>query len=291
MKKLMFVLAASAAMLSFAEENKEAVPEAEKQSAPIVWGFGNYGIYSGYQLYGSLLNPEPTLQGYFECNVNLPFAIGPFDDLGYFGAGIWSNTDLTGRRSSSYRRAFNENDPNVHYDKTFWFDDNKTWGLEWRTYFVWYYYPHTRRPYTATTVDWDNSFALLNPYVIPFLDVIYEFHENDAMLYQFGLKRTFEVCDDLTVTPQVVGVIRDHRYNWCFATDGFQEFHNGGWATMRFQLDANYQITSWLGVFAKVAFCTTVDGSLRDASDHSSRADYGKYKDFVWGGCGLSINF
>jgi len=55
MKKLMMAALAAAAMTAFAED--------EETEAPIFWGFGNYGLYSGYQLYGSLVNPEPTLQG------------------------------------------------------------------------------------------------------------------------------------------------------------------------------------------------------------------------------------
>ena len=147
MKKLMFALAASAAMLSYADDAKDASKELEKESAPIFWGFGNYGIYSGYQLYGSLLNNEPTLQGYFEGNANLSW---DDLDLGYLGLGIWSNTDLTRRRSGSFGNchtdivgepgigdAFNEWDFNIHWGRTFWFDDEQTVGLTYRMSFVW----------------------------------------------------------------------------------------------------------------------------------------------------------
>ena len=76
-------------------------------------------------------------------NVNLPFAAGPLDDLGYFGFGYWCNSDLTGRRNAVYRRAFNENDPNVHWSKTFWFDEERSWGLAYYTTFVWYCFTRT----------------------------------------------------------------------------------------------------------------------------------------------------
>ena len=114
MKKLMFALVATAAICSYAEEAKTEAKDAaknaaaeleEQEDAPLFWGFGNYGILSGYQLYGSLLNNEPTLQGYLEGNMNLSW--DDFD-LGYFGLGIWSNTDLTPRRNESLGGAFNE---------------------------------------------------------------------------------------------------------------------------------------------------------------------------------------
>ncbi|MBR4476002.1 MAG: hypothetical protein IKO87_00475, partial [Kiritimatiellae bacterium] len=142
------------------------VAEAAPASEPVdtlFWGFGNYGVYSGYQLYGSLVNSEPTLQGYIEGNMNLNW-----DDtnLGYVGIGIWSNTDLTDKRRDSYGKAFNEWDYNIHWGKTFWFDDDQTIGLDYRTSIVWYYYPHRRhngintprgdRRSTSTTMDWNH---------------------------------------------------------------------------------------------------------------------------------------
>ena len=200
MKKLMFALAATAAMLSYAEETKEL----EQQEAPIFWGFGNSGIYSGYQLYGSLLNSEPVWQTYLEGNMNL---LAKDLDLGYLGIGIWSNSDMTDRRRScNLGRMWNEWDFNVHWGRTFWIDDDKTWGLDYRTSVIWYYYPHrmwqkhpdnTRIHHgkTNTTMDWNHSFALKNPYVVPFIDVVHEYHESDGNLLQFGLKKTVAATD------------------------------------------------------------------------------------------------
>ena len=98
----------------------------------------------------------------------------------------------------SYGKAFNEWDYNVHYGKTFWFDDNDTWGLDYRASVVWYYYPHGRGhdhnthgkshfQYghdTMTTMDFNHSLALLNPYLVPFVDFVHEYHENNADLIQ-----------------------------------------------------------------------------------------------------------
>ena len=299
MKKLLLTAAVAAAGFAFAEEaakatnsEAESAPQIEEKDDPLFWGFGNYGIYSGYQLYGSLLNSEPTLQGYLEGNINLSIKGW---DLGYLGLGVWSNTDLTDKRRDSYGKAFNEWDPNVHYGKTFWFDDNDKWGLDYRTTVVWYYYPHRRHDHmwgsTATTMDWNHSFALLNPWVVPFLDWVHEYHENNADLLQFGLKRACGVTDAFTLTPSITFVYRDHRYNWRFPTAGFTELHNGGLATMKWMLAANYKITDNFGIFAKAAYCSVIDPDLRDAADHGSGADYGQYKDYAWGGLGVTVNF
>lgn len=298
MKKLIIATAVLAAGIAFAQEAAPATAETsaessaelnESEDAPLVWGFGNYGIYSGYQLYGSLVNSEPTMQGYFEVNFNIPA------DLGYLGVGVWSNTDLTGKRHASYRRAFNEWDPNIHWGKTFWFDDENTWGLDYRATVVWYYYPHGHHQMhggkTDTTMDFNHSLALLNPYLVPYVDFVHEYHENNADLIQFGVKRAFSPCEKLTITPSVTFVYRDHRYNWCFPTAGWTETHNGGIATMKWQLDANYQLTDNFGLFAKVAYCSIIDRDLRDAAEHGSGGDYGQYKDFAWGGFGITVNF
>jgi len=314
MKKLLIAACATASFCAFAQEEAAPAPveeapapvaveeapapaQTEEATDTVFWGFGNYGIYSGYQLYGSLVNSEPTLQGYAEVNANIKC---DDCDFGYLGVGVWSNTDLTDKRHETYGKWFNEWDFNLHWGKTFWFDDDKTWGLDYRTSLVWYYYPHHRNSTflspghtykTATTMDWNHSFALVNPYLTPFLDWVHEYHENKADLLQFGVRRAFAISDEFTLTPAVVFVYRDHRYNWCFPTAGFSEFHNGGLATAKLQIDANYQITPNFGLFAKVAFCTTLDKDLRDAADNGSGADYGKYKDFVWGGVGVTFNF
>lgn len=303
MKRLLIATLAVSATCLYAEEKAAEEPVDDPQSPVSFWGFGNYGMYSGYQLYGSLLNSEPTLQGYLEGNFQ--FTTGDLD-LGYLGLGVWSNTDLTDKRRDLYGKAFNEWDFNVHYGRTFWFDDDKKWGLDYRTSLVWYYYPHHRGhdhnthgkshfQYghdTMTTMDWIHSFAFKNPFVTPFLDWVHEYHESNADLLQFGLKRDFRLLDDkLTLTPSVTFVYRDHRYNWCFPTAGWTETHNGGIATMKWMLEANYKITNNFGLFAKVAYCSIIDRDLRDAADHGSGGDYGQYKDFAWGGLGVYVNF
>ena len=301
MKKLMIVAAVLTAGVVCAQEaetkteNAEAKPVLEKSDDPIVWGSGNYGMYSGYQLYGSLVNSEPTMQGYVEVNFNIQGEIDYFGNLGYLGVGVWSNTDLTDKRRDSYGKAFNEWDYNVHYGKTFWFDDNDTWGLDYRASVVWYYYPHRRHHKmngsTATTMDFNHSLALLNPYLVPFVDFVHEYHENNADLIQFGVKRAFKPCDKLTLTPSVTFVYRDHRYNWCFPTAGWTELHGSGMASTKLGVDFNYAITKNFGLFAKVYWCHLVDHSLRAAADHGNGGDYGQYKDFAWGGFGATFNF
>lgn len=312
-KLLMAVIAASTLWSADAAEAKKAEAatttnevielEEEDDDLPFAfWGFGNYGMYSGYQLYGSLLNSEPTMSGYVEGNVSiLPNDI----DLGYLGIGIWSNSDLTDKRRDLYGKAFNEWDFNIHWGRVFWFDDEKQWGLDYRTEVVWYYYPHGRgHDYnshgkshfqygrnTMTTMDWNHAFELKNPYVIPYFKWVHEYHENKANLWLGGFKKTIEVCNSLTMTPIFEMVYRSSRYNWCFPTAGWTELHGSGMASTKLGVDFNYAITKNFGLFAKVYWCHLVDHSLRAAADHGNGGDYGQYKDFAWGGFGATFNF
>lgn len=311
MKKLMVAVLAAASMGAFAAEEKAAEAEIVKNEAPIFWGFANYGIYSGYQLYGSLVHNDPTLQGYGEANANL--LVNDWD-LGYLGIGIWCNSDLTGVRANDNnsplrRRAFNEFDFNIHWGKTFWFDDDRTWGITYRSSVVWYWYPHTSHDYELsaecdrtsaqyTTFDWDHYFELQNPYVIPYVNVVHEYLKSSGNLLQFGLKKPFDALfgvEGLSVTPIVEGVWRNSNYGWCFPHYGQDENWekiDSGLATLKAELDATYMFTANVGIFAKVAFCSVVDRDLRDAADISGQGFYyGKDKDFVWGGAGICVNF
>ena len=313
MKKLMVAAVTAAVFAAFADEPKPAAQnaaaqneaeeaETEEDDAPLFWGFGSTGIYSGYQLYGSLLNSEPTWQTYAEGNLNLPW------DIGSVGVGLWFNSDLTDKRHGLYGKAFNELDPNIHFDHTFWFDDDKTWGLAYRTEVVWYYYPHHRGHHgpwsprgrsrnsqnsvsTFTTMDWNHYFELKNPFVTPYFKWVHEYHENKANLFLGGLKKTVGITDDISITPTWELVYRSHRYNWCFATDGWEELHGSGMASSRLGFDLNWQFAEHFGLFAKLYWCHTMDHSLRHAAENGSGGDYGQYKDFAWGGIGLTWNF
>lgn len=308
MKRLMMAAFAAAAFTAFADAPGDEAPDGgaspeleEEEDAPLVWGFGSTGVYSGYQLYGSLLNSEPTWQTYAEANVNLPWQIGSV------GAGIWCNTDLTDKRRGLYGKWFNEQDYNVHFDHVFWLDHDKVWGLAYRTEVVWYYYPHHRGHHpgspaagrghyqscvsTMTTVDWNHYFELKNPYLTPYFKWVHEYHENKANLFLGGFKKKIEVLDDVSVTPTFELVYRSHRYNWCFPTAGWSELHGSGMASSRLGFDLNWQFAANFGLFAKVYWCHVVDHSLRHACETGRGNDYGQYKDFAWGGVGLSWNF
>ena len=301
MKKLLVAVCAASFLTAFAEADAKKT-ETEEKSFVSVWGFGNYGIYSGYQLYGSLVNNEPTAQGYVDANVQ-------FGDIGYVGVGLWSNTDLTKRRrEGNLGQAFNEYDPNVHFGRTFWFDDDKTWGLEWRSTIVWFYYPPknykgSRRNHDEnhnfTTWDFDHSFALVNPYVVPYITAVREYSRG-ANLVIFGLKKTVAVSDGLSLTPYIEGVWRERQYNWCFPTNfnypdedtGYDYNKNSGVATAKIGLDLNYQLSDHFGLFAKVAYCCVTDPDLRDNVDRLPNDAYGAYaKDYAWGGVGVTFNF
>ena len=299
MKKLMFVVAMTSAFAAVAAdvaktEKTDAKPaEVATEESPLFWGFANYGVYSGYQLYGSLVNCEPTLQGYVEGNFNLSIADL---DLGYLGVGVWSNSDLTKRRNDYYLgNMFNEWDFNVHWARTFWFDDDKVWGLTYRTSVVWYYYPHenynNNRISNKTTIDWNHYFELTNPYLVPYVNVVKEYKRTMANLVQFGVKKPFQITDEFSLCPFIEMVWRESRYNWCFPT-GFGALEtNSGLATLKLELDGTYMFTENFGIFAKIAFCSVIDRDLRNNIDQLAPNAYGGTKDYVWGGIGITCSF
>ena len=165
---------------------------------------------------------------------------------------------------------------------------------------MWFYYPpknYHGAAHTHTTWDFDHSFALVNPYLVPYITVVREYSKG-ANLVIFGLKKTVAVSDGLSLTPYIEGVWRERQYNWCFPTmfngsvNGYDCDKNSGVATAKLGLDLNYQISEHFGLFAKVAYCSIVDPDLRDNVDHLPNNAYGGYaKDFAWGGVGVTFNF
>ncbi len=308
-KMLIAALATGAICAAQAGDSTPLVGIGFESESPITIGaYGNYGINSGYQLYGSLLNSEPTMSGYQEIHAD--FRIDDLD-LGQLAIGVWSNNDLTNKRRGLYGKAFNEYDPQIHWTRTFWFDDEKTWGLKYLTEFVWYIYPNNRghhagnpaggrghyqsSVHTMTTMDWNHYFELQNPYVTPYFKWVHEYHENKANLFLGGLKKKVAldelITEGLSLTPTLELVYRSHRYNWCFPTAGWSELHGSGMASLRLGTDINFGLTDHIGLFAKIYWCHTVDRSLRSAAEHGYGNDYGQYKDFAWGAIGLEFYF
>ena len=140
-------------------------------------------------------------------------------------------------------------------------------------------------------MDWNHYFELKNPYVTPYFKWVHEYHENKANLFLGGLKKTIGITDDITITPTFELVYRSHRYNWCFPTAGWSELSGSGMATSRLGFDLNWQLAAHFGLFAKVYWCHTIDHDLRHACETGYGNDYGQYKDFAWGGVGVTWNF
>ena len=296
MKKSMIAACALAAAAACAEEGKPAAELAPESSWTDALSFyANTGVFSGYQLYGSLVNSEPTIQGYAQLAAKL--SVDEFD-LGTLAVGCWFNNDLTGKRADHHgvvRRAFNEFDPQFSWSRSFWFDDDQQYGLTYKTSFVWYYYPHpSSRRKVDTTMDWNHYVELANPFVVPYANFVHEYHESDGNLIQFGLKKTVGVGEQLRITPTLEFVWRNTNYGWCFPNYGYNakgEKINSCLATMRVGADLNYRLCDNVGLFAKLYYCSVVDDDMRDAADHASGNAYGKYKDFAWGGIGIEVFF
>lgn len=282
-------------------EDVEAVHEDHPEGLPI-FAFAAYGLQSSYQVFGSTVLRDPCLQGYGEINTFLPF------DLGFAGFGLISNTTLGSHEDRIMRRAFNEWDPNVHWDKTFFLDEDHLYGINYRTTFCWYIYPshrakHTQstRPYLhikpiPTSMEWVHYIGFQNPYVTPFVEWRHEYLVYDADLWKFGLKKEIPITETIKVTPFAETVLRSKEYTWCFPTymSSKAPIH-GSWGSITLGLNCQWQITEHFGLFANVAYCRLMSESLRDMADQV-REQQGKWamattKDAAWGGIGFTVNF
>lgn len=283
-------------------EDVEAVHEDHPEGLPI-FAFAAYGVQSGYQVLGSVVSRDPVIQGYSEINCFLPY------NLGFFGFGLITNTDLGHHHHQIMSRWFNEWDPNVHWDKTFFFDDDHLYGLNYRSTINWYIYPtgridHKHRngtcppyiPSIPTSMEWIHYFGFQNPYVTPFVEWRHEYLVYDADLWKFGLKKEVQVSDTVKITPYVETVLRSKEYVWCFPTEHSAKGPvHGSWGSLTLGLNCHWQLTEHFGLFANVAYCRLMSEHLRDMADRVTheinKYEIGTMKDAAWGGVGITVNF
>ena len=265
-----------------AEESPVAAGEEEAVSPFAFDATLTADVTSGYLLYGALMNSQPCVQGGVEAGAS-------YDALGRFGAGVWSNSDLTGRRHT-FGKAFNENDFYLHYGRAFKITENVSFNL--RAMHMWYWYPHSTGR-TGKGCPSKRELYLIgsleNPVIVPYAMWTHEWELTDGTYFECGLRRRFEVVEGLSFTPAFSGNWLSHGYMTIFPAPAGEDACERGIGCLRLSLVAEYRLTDHFSIHARVDGVSLVNDELRGAVRAAHHSPY--RNDFVWGSIGCAYSF
>ena len=290
MKKNEFAYAASlvAALAVFAasaEEEKDAGGSTNLVYETHKWiSLGAFAeIQTAYLARGMVVDSHPFSAQFVDGEVLL-------GDFGHVGGHAWSVSSLSRTGQGAARRnAYNEVDYNLHYVYDLKLAED--WTLENRVARQWVTLPGYRGD-PHTFCEWHGAQALHNPWVTPYWLLRHCCRPSPWNYWDVGLKRSFEVWDDLTFTIDFFGELGDaHHFAAQYGPkpDEPNSRYHGGLQALNLVLRLDYKITEYFGIYAFVWQFDLVSGEARDTVKASSAPE--SKRDITVFGVGLSLNF
>ena len=280
------VLSAFVAFVAAADEVAQGETAADAEAAPedcavALDATATFDVTSGYLLYGALMNSQPCAQGGIEAGATC-------GGWGRFGVGAWSNSDLTGRRTT-FGKAFNENDFYLHYGRAFEIADEVSLNL--RAMHMWYWYPHSTG-HTGKGCPSKRELYLIgsveNPYVTPYCMWTHEWELTDGTYFECGLRRRCAITEGFSLTPSFSGNWLSHGYMTIFPAPAGERSCEAGIGCLRVSLLAEYAVTAQFSIHARLDGVSLVNDDLRGAV-REAKSPY--MNDFAWGEVGCSYSF
>ena len=190
--------------------------------------------------------------------------------FGRFGIRNWDVSSLTDRRDAVHRHALyhTEFGPTWQYD----LDIADGWRLKSDVTRSWTIYRGFDEVKSNRTYHWwqvDQS--LENPFVVPFWRLRRTFRGSDFFYFKAGVRRRFEVCESLSLTPSVFaegGNVRCQRRIFGARSEG--EDWRDGISSVSFRLEAVWRFCENVSAFAFIEQYEVVGGDARRANDDSS---------------------
>ncbi len=269
MKKIMFlvgVVIAGTSSVMTAEETAAATPVALKKEA------GDFGFafdvaldfFSAYVWRGCVYNDRPV----FQPGVTATYST---EDYGSFGAGLWSNFDLTERNRQVVAAGLNEIDYSLFYTI-----DIESFTLE--VGHLWYTFPKANgSDYYSSTKEVYASLAYNNDIVTPFVSLTYDYNLYDGFYGNVGLNKEFAMSDRFTLGTEVSLGAGDNDYMRYLGTD------DAGLMDFNASVFASFALTDTVSLGAKLAWMSLIDGDARDQEPY-------RKEDILWGGVSINVS-
>ena len=285
MKKLVLTVAAAAAVWgAVAAETEDKNTNTLVRAVAKRLSVGAFAdVETAYWARGKIVDKNPYSAQYAE----LAFDLEPF---GRIGGNAWSVSSMSRSGQGANRQNFyNEVDYVAYYGYKFEITDawalDSSFGPKWVT--LPGYHPHAE-----TIYEWNLYQALENPYVTPYYLMRRAHYPVDWCYWDVGLKRSWEICDALTLTVVAFGEFgnsRHFRAQYGANPNDAGGGYSNGLMALNLMVRLDYALTDWLSLFAFVHQFDVVSGDARDALDRSTAPE--TVKDLTIGGVGIAVKF
>lgn len=289
MKRIALIAAAFAAMAVNAEDTiAEAVETATTHDLSEGWlerfSFNAYAdIETAYLCRGAIYDTRPFSAQYAAVEADL-------DPLGVIEPAIWTYTPMSssGQSAELTHRAYAEVDYLLRYYYDIDFADG--WRLRSGVGKQWVTNPGFRGG--RTVVDWQALQLLHTPWITPYWRLRVIRRPFQETYWVLGLKRSFDILDDLALTADIFGDLGDRRHMdnlyGAWADANGRRLH-GGMNGLNLVLRLNYKLFDHVGLFGFVGQFCVIGDNARDAVKATPGPEM--RRDITYGGVGVSVSF
>ena len=230
---------------------------------------------------GTLCDTRPTaLQ-------NLDWAVHLGDYGKLYGYGCFLSM-MHDRQHELHRPAFNEFEGGAFYGYDWKISDDVTFfngaGGVWNPLFGY------RNGYDDTLWEFRYFQSLQNPYLTPYWDTLTLIEPGQWTRLRFGVRRDFDLTDELTFSAWIDGVWGDNRrYEARYGDRPEYQFFGGAFCTSTVGLQLTWRFAErWL-VYAKIRQFDTLDRRGRRAE--KKKTDYWARRDIAIVTLGIACDF
>lgn len=245
-------------------------------------------VESAYWARGKIVDARPYSSQFADVDLKL-------GEFGQVGGHAWSVSSFAHNGQTAGRRnAYNEVDWNLHYEYTYDFTEDGSWGLWNRVARQWVTLPGYF-PDCKTILEWHVSQALVNPYVTPYYLLRRATEPQTWCYWQIGARHTFALdalAKDLSFTVNFFGDCGDARHylsQYGAKPDDPESRYHGGLMALNLVFRLDYKLCENCGLFAYVQQFDIVDDDARDTVKASTAAE--SKRDLTIGGVGVAVSF
>ena len=240
-------------------------------------------IETAYLCRGAIYDTRPFSAQYAALEADL-------DPLGVIEPAIWTYTPMssTGQSAQLTHRAYAE----VDYLLRYYYDIDfaEGWRLRSGVGKQWVTNPGFSRAHTV--VDWQALQLLHTPWVTPYWRLRVIRRPFQETYWVLGLKRSFDILDDLALTADVFGDLGDRRHMdnlYGVWADANGRRLRAGMNGLSLVLRLDYKLIDHVGLFGFVGQFCVIGDNARDAVKATPGPEM--RRDITYGGVGVSVNF